>query len=224
VLNIRKSPIVFAGASLSNLSPVHKRRLSLRHPVRRGDLIKLVESESPGTIVLIDGLFNSTLAVTPAECRETLKAGWRLIGASSMGALRASELWPAGMIGIGHIFTLFRLGILRSDADVAVALHPQTFEEATASTVHIRAILFHLEVHRKLSKSLARRLLLIARGIHWYDRDWDTVFRLWRKAGIDSDMLIAASDCAKNPLLHPKKLDAQLAINSLLAYRWVQHF
>lgn len=221
MLNNQKRPIVFAGASLSDLSPAHKRRLILRNPVSRGDLSKLVETESPGTMVLIDGLFNSTLAVTPTECREALKAGWRLIGASSMGALRASELWPAGMIGIGNIFTLFRLGILRSDADVAVALHPQTFAEATASTVHVRAILFHLEVHRNLSRSLARRLLLIARRIHWYDRDWDTVFTLWRKAGVASDLLMAASECARNPLLHPKKIDAQLTINSLLAYRWV---
>ena len=223
MLNIRKKPIVFAGASLSNLSPAHKLRLSLRPPVRRGDLIKLVESESPGTIVLIDGLFNSTLAVTPAECRETLNAGWQLIGASSMGALRASELWPAGMIGIGDIFTLYRLGVLRSDADVAVALHPQTFEEATASTVHIRAVLFHLEAHRNLSSSLARRLLLMARQIHWYDRDWNTLLTVWRQSGVDPELLNAASDCAMNPLLHPKKIDAHLAINSLLAYRWVQH-
>lgn len=215
-------PIVFAGPSLIGLSEAKRSRLDLRPPVRRGDFDSLMEARHPGTTVLIDGVFNSTLAITPTECRQLLQKGWRLIGASSMGALRASELWPVGMVGIGDVFMLYRLGILRSDADVAVMLNPVSYEEVTASIVHIRAVLSLLEQQGRISGVFSRKLLNLARGICWFDRHWDEVLSIWRRAGLSADVVETARDLSVDPSYHPKVRDAHLATNTILARRWVE--
>ena len=45
-----------------------------------------------------------------------------LIGASSLGALRAVELEKFGMKGISKIFQLFKNGVINADDEVAVTL------------------------------------------------------------------------------------------------------
>jgi hypothetical protein len=45
-----------------------------------------------------------------------------IVGASSMGALRAAELDSMGMVGIGTVYQYYRDGIIESDDDVAIVL------------------------------------------------------------------------------------------------------
>jgi TfuA protein len=104
-------------------------------------------------------VFSSGLSVTPMECRQIMEEGWELIGASSIGALRASELWSVGMIGVGKIFYQYRLGYSLSDSDVATMINPKTYEEVTASLVHIQWILFQLQQRNLLSGILSRKLI-----------------------------------------------------------------
>jgi len=222
VLTGRKRPIVFGGPSLSEVAAEKRERLDIRPPVRCGDFAPLLEEAHPGTVVIIDGVFNSSLAVTPTECRQLLERGWRLIGASSMGALRAGDLWSVGMIGVGEVFTLYRLGVLRSDADVAVALNAKTYEEVTASVVHVRAILSSLERRGEITGGEARRFLRMSRETYWFERYWDEVIDSWRRGGLSGAAADSARALAADPLHHPKKRDAQLAVNCVLAHRWVE--
>ncbi|PKL60877.1 MAG: TfuA-related McrA-glycine thioamidation protein, partial [Methanomicrobiales archaeon HGW-Methanomicrobiales-4] len=60
-------------------------------PVRRGDLASAIAAR-PKIIGIIDGLFFENAAVGHREVLGALRAGIRVIGASSMGALRAAEL------------------------------------------------------------------------------------------------------------------------------------
>ncbi|QFS52829.1 TfuA-like protein [Nostoc sphaeroides] len=216
----RKLPVVFAGPSLSQLSEIERCRIDLRPPVRRGDLQALLSIDSPRTVILIDGLFGTSMSVTPTECRHLLQKGWLVVGASSMGALRASELWSLGMVGVGDVFTLFRIGVLRSDADVAVAYHPDTFEEITASLVHVRSILSVLEQSAKISGLEARKLLNYAQRIYWYERSWQYLLAIWSSLGIDEDVIQTAKYLVADYRFHPKKRDALLAVRSVLAGRW----
>jgi TfuA protein len=222
MLSSRRKPVVFAGASLGGLDERRRERIDWRPPVRRGDLERLLREERPGTAIIIDGIFGAYLSITPTECRKLLNAGWRVVGSSSMGALRASELWSVGMIGIGEIFTLFRLGTLRSDADVAVALNPKTFEEVTASVVHVRAVLSLLEQSGDIGGAFSRRLLLAARGIHWFERSWEDIVAVWGRAGLDPATGARALALARDPALNPKQRDARLAVACVLARRWVE--
>lgn len=222
MLGGHRKPIVFAGSSLGPLAEDRRGRIELRPPVRRGDLELLLDGRPPGTAVLIDGFFGSNLSVTPTECRQLLDAGWRLLGASSMGALRASELWSVGMIGVGEIFMLFRLGVLRSDADVAVALNARTFEEVTASVVHVRAVLSLLEQGGQITGAGARKLLRAARALHWFERSWDDTIAAWERDGLDPTVSERARRLALDDTLHPKKRDAAQVIDCVLARRWVE--
>jgi hypothetical protein len=213
-------PIVFAGPSLAQLPAAERARLDVRPPARRGDLEALLRRESPGVVVLIDGLFGWSMAVTPTECRELLLAGWTLCGASSMGALRASELWSVGMIGIGEIYLMLRLGHIRADDEVAVAYHPDTHAEISASLVHVRYVLDRAE--RELSRpGLAARGLALARDIYWLERSWPRLFATWRDNGLDQALIDYSREVVRDGRHHPKVLDAELAVRSVLAGTWI---
>lgn len=57
--------------------------------------------------------------------------GVKFIGASSMGALRASELWRYGAVGIGSIFEAYKNGEVQDDAWVAMTYDPDTYRPLT---------------------------------------------------------------------------------------------
>ena len=64
------------------------------------------------TIVgLVDGLFLQDYPPTPIEVYQiVMKKNILLVGAASLGALRAVELEKFGMIGIGKIFEFYKKG------------------------------------------------------------------------------------------------------------------
>jgi len=220
-LSSRAPPVVFAGASLPEIPGTLAGRIELLPPARRGDLGRLCARGEPGVALLIDGVFSHALAVTPTECRELIEAGWTLVGAASMGALRASELWSVGMIGVGEIYTLYRTGVLTSDGEVAVALHPDDHRELTASIVHLRAVLQRLAEEDAMSLAEARHCLDAARGIHFLERSWAACARAWAALGVAEQALRRAQEYAGDRRLHPKIRDAEQALRSLLADIWV---
>lgn len=112
--------IAYVGPSLTR-AEVHRILPDARiePPVRHGDLARL--AAGPGdTVLLIDGLFLHSAAVRHKEILGLLADGVTVAGASSMGALRAAELWPYGMRGIGQVFDLYRDGVIDGDDEVAI--------------------------------------------------------------------------------------------------------
>ena len=95
-------PIIFLGPSL----PVADARAVLdadyRPPVQRGDVLTAAEARPP-LIGVIDGVFLATLPPSPMEVLRALRTGVPILGAASLGALRAVELELFGMIGVGRI-------------------------------------------------------------------------------------------------------------------------
>ena len=75
-------------------------------------------------IAIIDGYFERMAAVWHKEILLALERGIAVWGAASMGALRAAELAPFGMIGVGAIYRAFARGALDADDEVAVAHLP----------------------------------------------------------------------------------------------------
>ena len=94
-------------------------------PARKGDILQAVRGDHCSQIVLIDGRFHQTPSVWHKEIIYALVNGVRVIGASSMGALRAAECWRYGMIGIGKIFERYRDGET-DDSWVAMTYDPET--------------------------------------------------------------------------------------------------
>lgn len=72
-------------------------------PVKRDDILRDLENNI-NVIAIIDGQFHQSLAVSMSEIMDALRCGVAVFGSSSMGALRASELYPHGMVGYGKVY------------------------------------------------------------------------------------------------------------------------
>ncbi|MFK7941410.1 MAG: TfuA-like protein, partial [Paracoccaceae bacterium] len=83
--------VVFAGPSLAGLDLTAYGTLEFRPPARQGDIWRAVR-EKPAAIGIIDGYFEGVPAVWHKEILWSLHQGIPVLGASSMGALRAAEM------------------------------------------------------------------------------------------------------------------------------------
>lgn len=134
--------IVFLGPTL----PVDAARARLDAeylpPARMGDVYRLL-SQRVRRIVLIDGVFHGVPSVWHRELVEAMADGIEVIGASSMGALRASELARYGMRGIGEVFAWYRDGVIDGDDEVALVHGEQDhgFRPLSTPLVNLRATL-----------------------------------------------------------------------------------
>ncbi len=136
--------VVFLGPSLS--IDQARRTLPARYlgPARCGDVLR-ARRLSPRAIAIVDGVFASTAAIWHKEILLALEDGISVFGASSMGALRAAELVPFGMVGIGRIFEAYRDGLYTDDDEVALLHGPadSAYRGISEAMVNIRSTVAH---------------------------------------------------------------------------------
>jgi len=115
---------LFVGPSLPDAADLLAGdEITVLPPVSAGDLLRL--GARPGDVVgIIDGYFHQTRAVRHKEILALLDAGVTVLGAASMGALRAAELDTFGMGGVGRIFRGYRQARLTADDEVALLRGP----------------------------------------------------------------------------------------------------
>jgi hypothetical protein len=101
--------VVFLGPSLDVETAKGILDAEYKPPAARGDIFMAVK-EGARIIGLIDGVFFQACAIAHREILYALENGVKVIGASSMGALRASELDLYGMEGVGTIYTQYKNG------------------------------------------------------------------------------------------------------------------
>jgi hypothetical protein len=169
--------VVFAGPSLFGANLSSKRKMvELRPPAARGDVASAMHSGAR-RIGIIDGLFGDQPSVGHKEILAALAKGVPVIGAASMGALRAAECHVFGMIGVGRIFRSYYNGTRTADADVAIVHAPaeMNYLPLSEAVVDIEATLEQLTFMKLLSKREERELIAIARGIHFSVRTWRTI-------------------------------------------------
>jgi len=136
--------IVFLGPSLDLNSAEKILAAEYRPPAKRGDLLRAVE-DGADIIGLIDGVFHQESAVAHREILTAVKKGVTVVGASSMGALRAAEMDTLGMTGIGEVYRMYRSGELISDDEVALVFDPETGLPLSEPLVNIRFTLREAE-------------------------------------------------------------------------------
>jgi hypothetical protein len=122
--------VLFAGPSLGRDLP--KLRLKapsiiFAGPAACGDVARAT-IQGATAIGIVDGRFEDRRAVWHKEILFALWSGVRVAGAASMGALRAAECLPFGMVGIGEVFRRYARGELMDDADVAQIHGPAELE------------------------------------------------------------------------------------------------
>ena len=162
--------VLFAGPSLGGLAMPEG--IDLRPPAAAGDVWRAAR-EAPRAIALVDGAFEGEASVWHKEVLFALSHGIHVLGASSMGALRAAELHLFGMVGVGAIFEAYRDGAIEGDDEVALLHGPGAlgWPVLTLPLVDVRASVRAAEA----AGLVAAPLLARARAIHWKDRTWARV-------------------------------------------------
>ena len=77
-------------------------------------------------------------AVGHREILALLQNGIKVVGGSSMGALRAAELSDFGMVGVGEVYKMYSSGQIDGDDEVALAFNPETLEPMSEALVNLR--------------------------------------------------------------------------------------
>jgi hypothetical protein len=177
--------VLFAGPSLAGLSP-DMGDVALRPPASHGDLACAV-LEGATAIGLVDGYFDAVAAVWHKEILFALSRGVHVCGAASMGALRAAECAPFGMLPIGEIALSYLDGRRDDDADVGLTHAPAElgYLPLTEPMVDVEATLARLAALDLLQPGEHAALLAQARSLHFSERPVERLFApAWGERGI----------------------------------------
>jgi hypothetical protein len=161
--------VLFTGPSLHPDEAAQLTDATILPPIKRGDLASIAEID-PEVIAIIDGEFYQSLAVSPKEILPFLEKGVRVYGAASMGALRAVELEKFGMVGIGRVFRLFRLGFLNCDDEVALTYCPWSYEALSEPLVNTRFALRLAVRSGTLARAEAQAIVVGLKAVHFPNR------------------------------------------------------
>ena len=142
-----------------------------KKPIKRGDL-GLALKEHPDIIAIIDGVFHQNSAVGHKEILNVMKNGIKVFGASSMGALRASELDELGMVGIGHVYNQYASGEVESDDDVAVMLDSESLEALSEPLINMKYVFTNASSEGIISEDEKEELLSIAKKTYYPQRSY----------------------------------------------------
>ncbi len=172
------NPVVFAGPSLRGTDAALARGVTFRPPAACGDLARVVLDAAPGemprVIGLIDGLFETTASPWHKEILWVMRQGVCVFGAASMGAIRAAELVPFGMTGIGAVFAAYCSGEIEADDEVAVQHGPLEagYPVLTEALVNIRATLALARDEAVIDVGTHDAIIAQARALHFKKRSW----------------------------------------------------
>lgn len=164
--------VVFAGPSLPD-APDHARAAIVRGPAALGDVAKAV-LEGAAVIGIVDGYFENIASVWHKEILYALSQGVRIMGAASMGALRAAECAPYGMIGIGAIYAAYASGEIVDDDAVGQVHGPAELDyiPLTEPLVNMRATLADLLASGCISREECAALVATANDLFFKQRTY----------------------------------------------------
>ncbi len=200
---------VFAGPT------IHRNRIlrvspsaTVHPPVRHGDLLRLGLADGD-VAVIIDGAFHQVAPVRHKEILELLSRGVTVVGAASMGALRAAELSPFGMQGVGRIYRMYRDGHLEADDEVAVSHWPmEDYRSLSTPLVNVRIAVDAATAAGVISRAQGETFVEGCRALPYPERSWAAISRLASLQGA------AATDAFQRLRLwlraHPALSDAKL--------------
>ena len=167
--------VLFAGPTLHGLATAGQRLagsgILCRPPAQQGDLARAV-LDGATVIGLVDGRYEDVAAPWHKEILYALDQGVTVFGGASMGALRAAECAPFGMIPVGIVAQLYIDGVITEDAAVAQIHAPPELGSAPLSEalVNVDATLQAARAAGALPAAEASRLAASARRIFFKDR------------------------------------------------------
>lgn len=142
-----------------------------KRPIKRGDLGHDIK-ENPDIIGIIDGVFHQNSSVGHKEILNVINKGITVVGASSMGALRASELDTLGMTGIGYVYEQYATGKVASDDDVAVMLDSETLEALSEPLINMEYVFENAVSENIITENQKDELIKIAKSTFYPKRNY----------------------------------------------------
>lgn len=181
-------------------------KVSFRGPIKQLDVLADIE-DGYHIIVIIDGVFHHSPAVSPCEIMDALRRGLVVYGCSSMGALRAAELAPYGMRGVGEIFNWVRRDTSFRDDFPALAFAPVSDGAVQLSIPHVdlHFALERMRARGSLSSTDQELLEGISRALYYPDRTLPTMRAVLSRSRPD---LVTVLTHACTRMKSQKRLDA----------------
>ncbi|WP_296806505.1 TfuA-related McrA-glycine thioamidation protein [uncultured Methanobrevibacter sp.] len=169
--------IIYTGLSLSFeeareiLDSYDDVEVIYERPIKRGDLGQALK-KNPDIIGIIDGVFHQNSSVGHKEILNVINNGITVVGSSSMGALRASELDSLGMIGIGYVYEQYATGKVASDDDVAVMLDSESLEALSEPLINMDYIFTNAVNENIITQDEKDDLIKIAKSTFYPKRNY----------------------------------------------------
>jgi len=172
-------PIIFLGPSLNHEKARKIFDADYRAPARKGDFLRLAADFDVVEMAVgfVDGVFLQDYPPTPIEVYHLArKNGVLLVGAASLGALRAVELEKFGMVGIGKIFRLYKTGKLNADDEVAVTFSSEgDYQLQSEAMIDIRYNLYLAHKKGFIGEKAKTLLVKLAKEIYFPHRKYSYI-------------------------------------------------
>ncbi|MFF4323442.1 TfuA-like protein [Streptomyces sp. NPDC001568] len=185
--------VVTIGPTLTRAEVLrHLPDAEVREPVAAGQVLRW-DLRRGDRLLVVDGLFLQSRAVRHKELLALLDLGVEVYGASSMGALRAAELAPFGMVGIGSVFRAYRDGEIVADDEVAL-VHADAgagHRPLGWALVDLRHAVRHAVRTGTVGRATGDLVVEAARRLPFSRRDSPTVLEAARRDGADPRELAA---------------------------------
>ncbi|WP_437971540.1 TfuA-like protein [Sorangium sp. So ce260] len=189
-------------------------------PVAQGDVYRAT-LEKPWAIGIIDGYFERLPSVWHKEILWAMAHGIHVFGSASMGALRAAELHPFGMAGVGAVFEAFQSGALTDDDEVAIAhaAAEDGHRPLSDAMVNIRATLAAAVAASVLRQETAARLIALAKRTFYAQRSFARLLEEGAAAGASPEEIDALRRFLPGGRVDQKRRDAVAMLEAIAALR-----
>lgn len=219
---------IFAGPTLPPRDEARTLAAIWLPPAKHGDVCRAVSLLRPQAIGIVDGYFQWTPSVWHKEILWAIDQGVHVFGAASIGALRAAELAPFGMRGIGRIFEGYRDGMLsgcgdepfEDDDEVAVIHGPAEsgYIGASEAMVDIRCTLADAERAGVIATATHTRLVAIAKALFFPERSYELLLERARAAALPEGQLAAFRAWLPVGRVQQKRTDARCMLETMQSF------
>jgi hypothetical protein len=200
-----KAPIIFAGISIT-VAEAEKLMPQARvlPPAHRGDIARAVKNGAR-EIYLLDGTMVYDYPPSPSEVAEALTDGVRIIGASSLGALRAVELRAHPLMhGIGWVYESVLSGRLVGDDELTARIDPISGLPSNLFLANVLYGCLQLQAQGCLTRRQADAIVTGLRQVYFEDRTAALLLRLASVAGVSQSIV----ELLMHQQFNVKRLDA----------------
>ena len=194
-------------------------------PARQGDVYRAVVRHRPHAVGIIDGYFQQVASVWHKEILWAMAEGVHVFGCSSMGALRAAELAPFGMRGVGRIFEAYRDGRLPpydaepfEDDDEVAVMHGAAeagFVPLSEAMVNIRCTLASAAEVGLITPATRDTLARLGKGLFYPDRSYRRLLALGAQRGLSTMELDALGAWLVTGAVNQKRADALTMLTTM---------